>query len=93
MADSMEVVEEKVDMFKFLVEGVLMVSIGLVGALGNFLCIHVFSKASAQKSFHHLMVTLAIFDLLYITMAFLLFSLPELYIGLVVIVKRIVLNI
>jgi hypothetical protein len=55
------------------------VSVGALGAVGNFLCVLLFTKERAQKSFHHLMVALAIFDLLYISMALLLFGLPELY--------------
>ena len=47
----------------------------------NRLCILIFSRERAQKSFHHLMVFLAIFDLLYIIMALLLFGLPEIYNG------------
>merc|ERR1719430_1929772 len=58
-----------------------MVSIGGVGLSGNLLCVFFFSRDQAQKSFHHLMVFLAIFDIIYIIMALLLFGLPELYNG------------
>ena len=54
---------------------------GSGGLVGNILCVLLFSREVAQKSFHHLMVFLAIFDLLYILMALLLFCLPELYNG------------
>ena len=49
--------------------------------MGNILCVFIFSRESLQRSFHHLMVTLAMFDILYIVMALLLFCLPELYPG------------
>ena len=79
--EEMEEMESDLDMFKFLVEGILMVAIGSMGLLGNLLCILIFSRERAQKSFHHLMVFLAIFDLLYILMALLLFGVPEVYNG------------
>ena len=81
--DEMDEMEEQssLDMFKFLVEGILMVTIGSMGLFGNLLCILIFSRERAQKSFHHLMVFLAIFDLLYILMALLLFGVPEVYNG------------
>ena len=81
MAEEVEEEENSLDLFKFLVEGILMVTIGSMGLLGNLLCILIFSRERAQKSFHHLMVFLAIFDLLYIIMALLLFGLPEIYNG------------
>ena len=59
------------------------VMFGLIGCLGNLLCIITFSQKIAQKSFHHLMLVLAIFDLLYILMAIMLFGLPILLLLLV----------
>ena len=52
---------------------------GAIGCVGNLMCIIIFAQKFAQKSFHHLMLCLAIFDLLYILMAILLFGLPTLY--------------
>ena len=52
---------------------------GALGCVGNLMCIITFSQKMAQKSFHHLMLCLAIFDLLYILMSIMLFALPTLY--------------
>eukprot|EP00092_Neocalanus_flemingeri_P002178 GFUD01002318.1.p1 GENE.GFUD01002318.1~~GFUD01002318.1.p1 ORF type:complete len:248 (-),score=47.87 GFUD01002318.1:746-1489(-) len=67
------------ELFQHLVEGVLLVMFGVIGCVGNLMCIIIFSQKIAQKSFHHLMLVLAIFDLLYILMAIMLFGLPTLY--------------
>ena len=64
-------------MFNFIVEGILLVAIGLFGIIGNIWGIAVFSKT--QKCFHNLMLALAIFDLLYILATVLLFGLPAIY--------------
>ena len=52
---------------------------GAIGCVGNLMCIIIFSQKFAQKSFHHLMLSLAIFDLLYVLMSIMLFGLPTLY--------------
>eukprot|EP00090_Calanus_glacialis_P041104 TRINITY_DN7219_c0_g1_i6.p1 TRINITY_DN7219_c0_g1~~TRINITY_DN7219_c0_g1_i6.p1 ORF type:complete len:353 (-),score=61.97 TRINITY_DN7219_c0_g1_i6:158-1171(-) len=70
---------EILDMFRYLVEGVFLVMFGVIGCIGNLLCIIIFTQKIAQKSFHHLMLCLAIFDLLYILMSIMLFGLPTLY--------------
>ena len=90
----MEKEGEILDMFRYLVEGVFLVIkscssednftfsqvlFGLLGVIGNLLCIIIFTQKIAQKSFHHLMLCLAIFDLLYILMSIMLFGLPTLY--------------
>ena len=93
----MESEEETLDLFRYLVEGVLLVCksvfikvvwylfhilqvmFGAIGCIGNLMCIITFSQKLAQKSFHHLMLCLAIFDLLYILMSIMLFGLPTLY--------------
>ena len=52
---------------------------GVLGCAGNIICIVIFSQKIVQKSFHHLMLSLAIFDILYILMAIMLFGLPTLH--------------
>ena len=57
----------------------LQVLFGAIGCVGNIMCIIIFSQKIVQKSFHHLMLSLAIFDLLYILTSIMLFGLPTLY--------------
>jgi len=71
--------DENLDLSRYIVEGVLLVIFGAIGCVGNLMCIIIFSQKFAQKSFHHLMLSLAIFDLLYVLMSIMLFGLPTLY--------------
>ena len=52
---------------------------GSIGLLGNLLCWLKFSRRSLA-CFHHLMLSLAVFDSLYIITAMLLFGVPALYV-------------
>ena len=49
--------------------------VGCLGLVGNMLCVQTFAQKSPLKCFHHLMLSLAGFDSLYILMAILLFGL------------------
>ena len=50
MAEEVEEEENSLDLFKFLVEGILMVTIGSMGLLGNLLCILIFSRCAPKLS-------------------------------------------
>lgn len=67
--------------FQFTVEGILLLSFGSLGILGNISCIIIFSYKSSLKSFHYLMLWLAIFDSLYILCSIFLFGIPTIYNG------------
>ena len=59
-------------------ERFLQVLVGLLGLIGNSLAIFWFSRKKIQRNFHQLMFTLAIYDMLYIIMAIIIFALPHL---------------
>ena len=53
--------------------------VGLIGLLGNSLAIFWFYKKMFQRNFHQLMLTLAIYDIIYVILAIFIFALPNLY--------------
>ena len=53
-------------------------SIFVAGFLGNFLCVVCFSLKKGKRNFHYLMMSLAVFDILYIYCATMLFTIPHL---------------
>ena len=53
--------------------------LGILGISGNLLGILVFSYKKFQKHFYTLMITNAIYDLIYLIMAIMLFALPTLF--------------
>ena len=55
----------------------LQVFVGLVGVIGNSLCLVAFSVKKNKSNFHYLMVATAVFDILYIFSASTLFSVPH----------------
>ena len=57
----------------------IQILFGCIGLVGNVLCWVKFSRRSLA-CFHHLMLSLAVFDSLYIIMAILLFGVPALYV-------------
>jgi len=63
--------------FRFLVEGLALTVIGLLGVLGNSLCIIWFSRKAAQRNFHQLMQCLAGFDLMYVSLSIIMFGVPS----------------
>lgn len=50
------------DNFCWYVEGVLTLVAALIGYLGNIYSLKVFSRQKDHKTFHHLLLLLAIFD-------------------------------
>ncbi len=61
----------------YILEGWCLLVVGCVGVVGNLSAIVVFGRQRVQKNFHALMVTLAAFDLAYITVSAFIFSLPQ----------------
>jgi hypothetical protein len=51
------------DLFAWLVEGVLILAAFLVGMVGNSFSIIIFSRQKVHRIFHHLLLLLAIFDM------------------------------
>ena len=62
---------------EFIIEGVSLCLVGILGILGNVAAITVFARQHLQKNFHALMLSLAAFDLMYILASILLFSIPQ----------------
>lgn len=61
----------------FAFEGVLLLSVGILGIIGNIASIVVFTiRLKIQRNFHALMICLAIFDLIYIIANILIFTIP-----------------
>ena len=63
---------------EYYVEGVFLLIIGTFGIIGNVSAIVVFTRQNLQKSFYGLMLSLAAFDLLYITTSILCYGIPPL---------------
>ena len=54
-------------------------SVGILGIFGDLLAILVFSCKKFQRQFYTLLITIAIYDLIYLVMAIMLFALPTLF--------------
>ena len=54
-------------------------SVGILGISGDLLAILVFSYKKFQRQFYTLLITIAIYDLIYLVMAIMLFALPTLF--------------
>jgi len=65
------------ELFRFVVEGIALVLVGVLGIIGNICCIFWFSQKVVQKNFHQLMLSLAVCDLLYVLLSIALFGLPN----------------
>ena len=66
--------------YEWVVEGVLMGIVGVLGICGNISAIAIFWARFYKKSghtFHHLMMALSVFDLIYILMSLYIFALPQ----------------
>ena len=64
---------------KFVFETVLIIVFGFVGILGNCLLIGLFFKKDTKVNFHKLMIGLAIYDVIYILLSIIMFSVPEIF--------------
>ena len=60
-------------------EVILVLIVGLLGIIGNVLLIRLFLKTEVKLNFHLLMITLAIYDTIYIALCILVFAIPELF--------------
>ena len=56
-------------LFEYVVEGILIIIFGALGALGNMLLIRLFFKKGVILNFQKLMVVLAIYDTVYIILS------------------------
>jgi Co/Zn/Cd efflux system component len=50
------------DWVQFSLEGPLLLAVGCVGLVGNGFSVWVFARQRVQRVFHHLLLLLAIFD-------------------------------
>ena len=60
-------------------EVILVIASGVLGIIGNILLIKLFLYYEAQLNFHKLMITLAIYDTIYVSLCILVFSIPEFF--------------
>ena len=67
---------EDASITEFVFEGILSSVISVFGFLGNIGAIVLFTKMKRQLKFHRLMMMLSAFDLIYVTLSFMLFALP-----------------
>ena len=64
--------------FTFIVEGVLLLIISLIGCVGNVFSVLGLARNKKTRSFTKLLIALAIFDLLYLVMGIAIFGMPAL---------------
>ena len=62
---------------KFVFEVILMIIFGSLGVLGNCLLVFIFIRTTAKLNFHKLMITLEIYDTIYIILCIFAFAIPE----------------
>ena len=67
---------EDASITEFVFEGILSSVISVFGFLGNIGAIVLFATMKRQLKFHRLMMMLSAFDLIYVTLSFMLFPLP-----------------
>ena len=72
--------QEEINQFstKVIFHGILLVLIGIIGVVGNISGIIHFIKMERPVKFHWLMMTLFIFDTIFVLTAFIIFALPTL---------------
>ena len=68
--------EPDVPLFTFVVEGVLLLVISLIGSVGNVFSVLGLARNKKTRSFTKLLIALAVFDLLYLVMGIAIFGLP-----------------
>ena len=61
----------------FVFEVVLGIIFGIIGLFGNYSLIRLFAKKETKLNFHKLMMTLSVYDTIYILLSMAVFSLPE----------------
>lgn len=70
---------EGLEDFRFAVEGIGLLVVGVFGVVGNTSGIIWFSRKLIQKNFHQLMLSLALCDLLYVLLNIFLFGVPSIF--------------
>jgi len=70
---------EGLEDFRFAVEGIGLLLVGVFGVVGNTSGIIWFSRKLIQKNFHQLMLSLALCDLLYVLLNIVLFGIPSVF--------------
>ena len=61
----------------YVFEVILLIIFGSLGVLGNILMIKLFIGNDIKVNFHKLMMTLAVYDTIYILLSFITFTIPE----------------
>ena len=64
---------------EYVIEVFLLTTVGSFGILGNCWLIGMFGRLQDKLNFHQLMMTLAVYDNLYIVLSILIFSVPEMF--------------
>ena len=62
---------------EFAFEVVLLIIVGVLGIIGNCSAIVLFARLKLQLKFHRLMMMLASFDLVYVLLSLILFTVPQ----------------
>ncbi len=70
---------EGLDIFKFLVEGVILTVVSCLGLLGTLMSIYVLLKPRVRDCFSTFLTGLAICDSIFLFFAILMFGLPMLW--------------
>lgn len=70
---------EEVDLYRFIVNGVLLNLVGLLGIVGNIISMIILSRPQMRSSINYLLIGLARVDTLLIITSILLFGLPGIY--------------
>ena len=63
----------------FVFQVILVMVSGVLGIIGNILLIKLFMYSEVKLNFHKLMITLAIYDTINVSLCILVFSIPELF--------------
>ena len=65
-----------VPLFSYIVEGVLLLTISLVGCFGNVFSVLGLARNKKTRSFTKLLIALAVCDFLYLVMGIMIFGIP-----------------
>ena len=64
---------------EFVFEVVLIILVGIFGIIGNCIILGFFVKLDQKINFHHLMISLEVYDTIYIFLSILVFAVPEMF--------------
>lgn len=71
--------DEEVDLYRFIVNGVFLNLVGILGIVGNIISMIILSRPQMRSSINYLLIGLARVDTLLIITSILLFGLPGIY--------------